>query len=321
MNNKITVIVPVYNVEKYLRRCVDSLLKQKFSSYEIILVDDGSTDDSGKICDEYQGSNKKIKAIHKENGGLSDARNTGVDKCDTEYIVFVDPDDYVDEDFLSSLWEAKIKYSADIVCSQLIFEFYTGRSKPVMKFEDIITDPTNAQAYTLRSKYSGVSACAKLFKTEYLKKYPYPKGKINEDLRTTYWHLDLASIVAFISKATYHYVQRDESISYATINMATVKESIEVCQDYIKNTGSDEVKQAAVSRIFKLVGEVCQAKDSISSKDRKELQKILRKYKKIALKDTFNSKIDKYKIQFLSGDRVTFWIFRKLQKINRNRYM
>lgn len=321
MNDKITVIVPIYNVEQYLKRCVDSLIRQTYSSYKIILVDDGSTDNCSKICDAYQSLSKKIKVIHKKNGGLSDARNAGINECDTEYVVFVDSDDYVDEDFLASLWEAKIKYSADIVCSQLIFEFDTGKSKPVMKFEDIITDAKHAQVYTLHSRYSGVSACAKLFKTEYLKKYPYPKGKFNEDLYTTYWHLELASIVAFIDKATYHYVQRNNSICYADINMETIKQSIEVCQNYIKNTEFNEIKRAAVNRIFKLVGELCQVQGRISAGNRKKLQKILRDYKKVALEDTYNTKIDKLKIWLLSGNVVTFWMFRKLQTINKNRYI
>lgn len=95
---KISIIVPVYNVEKYLRKCIDSILNQTFKDFELILIDDGSTDESGKICDEYNLKDNRIKVIHKENGGLSSARNAGLDIAQGEYIGFVDSDDWIESD-------------------------------------------------------------------------------------------------------------------------------------------------------------------------------------------------------------------------------
>ena len=96
MNELVSIIVPVYNVEKYIKKCVDSLITQTYSNLEIILVNDGSPDNSGKICDEYAQSDSRIKVIHKANGGLSDARNTGIDIAEGQYIFFLDSDDWID---------------------------------------------------------------------------------------------------------------------------------------------------------------------------------------------------------------------------------
>ena len=122
---EISVIVPVYKVEKYLKRCVNSILNQDFEDYEIILVDDGSPDGCPAICDEYAKLYAKISVIHKKNGGLSDARNIAVAQSKGEYIVFIDSDDYVDSNHLSSLWDAMVKNDADMSCSPPIIEYET----------------------------------------------------------------------------------------------------------------------------------------------------------------------------------------------------
>ncbi len=112
---KISVIIPVYNVENYLRECVDSVLNQTFSDYEIILVDDGSTDISGKICDKYAVKDDRVNVIHKKNGGLSNARNVGLKKAVGEYIYFLDSDDYIKTDALEKLYNTAISEKADVV--------------------------------------------------------------------------------------------------------------------------------------------------------------------------------------------------------------
>lgn len=112
---KISVIVPVYNVENYLRACIDSILNQTFTDFEIILVDDGSPDDSGRICDEYSSNESRIYTIHKKNGGLASARNAGIDAALGEYITFVDSDDFVDIDYLMNYYNAFNNYDVDIV--------------------------------------------------------------------------------------------------------------------------------------------------------------------------------------------------------------
>ena len=114
----ISVIVPVYKVEKFLDRCINSIIQQTFTNLEIILVDDGSPDRSGEICDEWKMKDKRIRVIHKENGGLSDARNKGLDVATGDYVAFIDSDDWIDPDMFQLLYDATQKYQADIAeCS------------------------------------------------------------------------------------------------------------------------------------------------------------------------------------------------------------
>jgi glycosyltransferase involved in cell wall biosynthesis len=121
--SKISVIIPVYNTEKYLQECIDSVLSQTFTDFECILVDDGSPDNSGKICDEYAKKDKRIRVIHKENGGVSSARNAGLDIAQGEWIIFVDSDDWVDEKYLEFLYDNAIKNNVDVsICGVNVFE-------------------------------------------------------------------------------------------------------------------------------------------------------------------------------------------------------
>ena len=113
----ISVIVPIYKVEQYLRQCVDSILNQTHSALEVILVDDGSPDGSGKICDEYAARDSRVRVIHKKNGGLSDARNAGIDIAQGDYIAFVDSDDWLEPDTYESMLAAMEKYQAKLVCA------------------------------------------------------------------------------------------------------------------------------------------------------------------------------------------------------------
>ena len=114
MDKLISVIVPIYNVEEYLNECVDSILNQTYKNLEIILVDDGSTDKSGIICDDYAKIDSRIKVIHKKNGGLSDARNVGIDRALGEFIIFIDSDDYIDHSMCEILLAYASKYDVDI---------------------------------------------------------------------------------------------------------------------------------------------------------------------------------------------------------------
>lgn len=115
MNKLVSVIVPVYNVEKYLERCINSIIQQSYNNLEIILIDDGSTDASGKICDEYKEKDDRIIVIHKENGGLSDARNAGIKIFTGEYVTFIDSDDYVSKNMVSNMLDILEKSSCRIV--------------------------------------------------------------------------------------------------------------------------------------------------------------------------------------------------------------
>ena len=183
----ISVIIPVYNVEKYLRRCLDSVIAQTYQNLEIICVDDGSIDDSGKICDQYAVRDARIKVIHQENQGLSAARNRGLDAAEGEYIAFVDSDDYILEDMYKKMLDKLLDYSVDLCVCQWQYEFSDGRQ--VVKKKNI-APPIYGRKTSLefaRFLYRGnyengvvVAAWNKLYRRALLDTIHF-EGRIHED--------------------------------------------------------------------------------------------------------------------------------------------
>ena len=215
---EISVIVPVYNVEAYLDRCVRSLLKQTYKNMKIILVDDGSTDQCPSMCDKYSNDYKNIIALHKINGGLSDARNYGVKFADTEWIVFVDSDDYVEPEYIETLVNLKSKYNAQMVITRTCRENEDGTGKPIHKhFKSYLADKKTA----LYQVYSGMnvnwSAYGKLLSRRVLQKFPFPQGYY-EDCACMYKIInELNKIVIADYEHNYHYIQREGSILSSTL--------------------------------------------------------------------------------------------------------
>ncbi len=213
MNELISVIVPVYNVEQYLNKCIENIISQTYSNIEIFLVDDGSTDSSGIICDKFLSIDKRIKVIHKNNGGLSDARNVALDVINGAYVTFIDSDDFVDENYIEYLYNLAKKYDADIsICSYKVVS-----EKSIIKIKDgkyIETLMTQKEAIfeLLSSKKFSNSAWAKLYKTSLFKDVRYPVGKIFEDVATTYKLFFKSKIIAYGNKPLYNYLIRNGSI-------------------------------------------------------------------------------------------------------------
>ena len=217
----ISVIVPIYKVEKYLPRCVDSIINQTFADIEIILVNDGSPDRCGQICDNYALHENRIKVIHKENGGLSEARNVGIKLAKGEYITFVDSDDYIASNMLEHLMSRLKQYNADIVqCGFLkVYEDEAKSIKNTGSEEECGTDIvlTGIEAledYFATESYVAEMACAKLYKISLFKEtgITYPVGRIHEDTFTTYKMFCYSKIVVFSTKRLYYHLQRDDSI-------------------------------------------------------------------------------------------------------------
>ncbi len=220
MHVDISVVIPIYNVEKYLRKCVDSVLNQTISNYEIILVDDGSPDGCPAICDAYAAKYPNVIALHKANGGLSDARNYGVQHASADYVVFVDSDDYVDPKYLESLWKLHVKYGVDIAVQGIRRETESG--KPLNTIESSVEHalaPEDALARMLIGKEIGIFAVGKLYPKAFLLNTPFPAGKLHEDIFTTYLLLDQGTKVAIGQGSHYHYVIRDGSILTANFSI------------------------------------------------------------------------------------------------------
>lgn len=252
MNPKISVIVPVYNVAEYLPRCMDSLLSQTYKNFEIILVDDGSPDDCPVLCDKYEKEYKFIHTIHKENGGLSDARNAGMQIANGEYVTFVDSDDYVNPLYLELLVDG-IEGGANIsVCD--FKEVYDGKSEQKLKIEQINIDVLEAKdglIEILYQKFHDVAAWGILLPYDLAKKYPFPKGKLFEDLYTTYHFYLESNHVAFIRAPLYYYFQRKDSIMTRR-NDAFIKDLMEASNLLVKAcTGQGKnIERAAKNKRF-----------------------------------------------------------------------
>ncbi|MBO7550895.1 MAG: glycosyltransferase family 2 protein [Fibrobacter sp.] len=213
MTHLVSIIVPIYKVEPYLRRCLDSIVNQTYTNLEIILVDDGSPDDCPQICDEYAARDKRIVVIHKENGGLSDARNAGLDICKGEYISFVDSDDWVENEYILCLVENALSTNSDItiVNHDLVWDNHQLKSEP---FESCIIDDKKAFRKIILSQtiHLGIS-CGKLYKKRLFKDIRFPKGKIHEDDFTSYKLIYEANRICCIDRVLYHYYQRQDSIT------------------------------------------------------------------------------------------------------------
>ena len=207
MEPLISVIVPVYKVEKYLGRCVESLLSQTYENTEIILVDDGSPDNCPALCDAYADKYEKIRVIHQENKGLSGARNTGIDHAKGEYLAFVDSDDKWSPYFLESLYKALKEHDADI--SQCRWEYMHGDEikeayNPDAKCECFTGREMLSNLYIQTGAYY-VVAWNKLYKKELFEEIRYPEGRIHEDEATTYKLFDKAEKCVFVDNALYGY--------------------------------------------------------------------------------------------------------------------
>lgn len=218
----ISIIVPVYNVEEYLPRCVESILAQTYKNLEIILVDDGSTDHCGSICDAYKEKDSRIKVIHKPNGGLSDARNAGLDQMSGEYVTCIDSDDFVSPFFVSNLWEALETNQCDIASSWFI-EYYSAQIVPASQIVDIRkVEILTKNEYFERLLYQDgveISAWGKLYKSSFFKNVKYPVGKLYEDVPTTYKLIEQAKKIAVIPNIDYYYYQRENSIAQSKFSI------------------------------------------------------------------------------------------------------
>lgn len=211
-NDLISIIIPVYKVEEYLEKCIESVLKQTYTNLQIILVDDGSPDNCGKICDEYAKKDPRIEVIHKVNGGLSDARNVGIAKAKGKYIGFVDSDDYIKEDMYEILINLIKEYDADVsICN--LYDVIDGK-------EYIRNNENGIQEYSrleilkevLLDKNIQSYAWNKLYKKELFDEIKYPIGKKYEDIGTTFYVFEKCNKIVVTSKPEYYYLKRSDSL-------------------------------------------------------------------------------------------------------------
>ena len=213
-NDTISIVVPIYNVENYLEECIDSLISQTYSNLEILLIDDGSTDNSGKIADDYMKKDERIKVFHKKNGGLSDARNYGIIRAKGKYICFIDSDDYVNKHFVSKLYQLITKENS--IVSVIGYQKFTNESE----ITDYAQEEKNITVFTkedglnqlFKTDGFGNYAWNKLYLKELFDDVKYPINKKMEDLGTTYKILMKCDKIPYQPSQYYYYYQREGSI-------------------------------------------------------------------------------------------------------------
>ena len=213
---KISVVVPVYKVEPYLRRCVDSILNQSFHDFELILVDDGSPDNCGAICDEYASRDPRVHVIHQENGGLSAARNAGIEwsfaNSDSQWFAFIDSDDWIHRDYLKFLLGAAEDSGADVAVCSL---YWTDRNCEDPAYENIRWLLLESETAFAEHYEKCVSACNKVFKKELFSGIQFPLGRLYEDAFVTHRLVLSADRVAVFREGLYYYYSNQESITRA----------------------------------------------------------------------------------------------------------
>lgn len=205
----ISIIVPVYNVEKYIKRCVHSLQKQTYGNIEIILIDDGSMDKSAKICDDFSNMDSRIKTIHKKNGGLSDARNVGIEQAKGKYLAFIDSDDYIESSMIKELYELAERKKCQITIANMKRIYEDG------KIESFYEPEKKEKCYEGNLKFETLkqpSVCNKLFAAELFKTVRFPKGKFYEDTFIYHELVYKAKRIGITGKQGYWYFAREGSI-------------------------------------------------------------------------------------------------------------
>ncbi len=216
MNNSfISIIVPVYNVENYIRECLDSILSQTISNFELILVDDGSTDNSGKICEEYQEKDARIKVFHKENGGLSSARNKGIDEAKGEYFCFVDSDDTIRPDYLDTLYTVITSDDSDLAVCDIEAPRLAGAEFKEKRAFKMTATEAKKWLYDDRTREYVLMVVAwnKMYSSRIFKGVRYPNGRLHEDEFLIGPVLSKCDCISFIPERLYFYRENESGIT------------------------------------------------------------------------------------------------------------
>lgn len=253
MNPLITIIVPVYNIEKYIVKCIESILKQTINDIEVILVDDESTDNSGKICDRYALIDKRVKVIHQSNKGLSGARNSGIDIARGKYIGFVDGDDYIYPDMFEAL--VKLLEHNNVDCACCGYDYFDENKNAIEKIHRnnklYFMNNKDAIERMFFTKYYQCYAWNKLWKREMFNKIRYPEGKVFEDICTTYELFKECNNIVFMQSSKYIYRIRSGSITNqkASIKDLQLIEAINYVIEDIKCNYQHQYKRTLVGYI------------------------------------------------------------------------
>lgn len=261
MSELISVIMPVYNVEIYLSKCLKSVINQTYENLEIILVDDGSSDKSGQICDEFAIYDKRIMVIHQENRGISDARNRALDEINGEYVVFIDSDDCVGKFYVQNLYFLAKKYSVNIAITSFCLNFKYLNECEITHEKVLIHSSKQCLKNMFYDRFYGHYVCHKIYKSEIFKYIRFPKGKIYEDIAISPELLKKVQKIAFCNVKDYFYRRHRNSLTGANFNINEL-DFINIYENLKLNCADNELKNAIIcSQTNILLAYICKVND------------------------------------------------------------
>lgn len=308
----ISVIVPVYKVEPYLARCIDSILAQTFTDFELILIDDGSPDNCGKICDEYSQKSNRIQVIHKENDGLSSARNAGIDwafaNSNSQWITFIDSDDWIHPQYLELLLSGANSTHTDICICE-----YTKTSKlsDFEKINNFNTQELTPEDLFVNHHVTSVIACCKLYKKSCFENIRYPLGKLHEDEYTTYKILFEKSSISYLEEPLYFYFTNSNSImnsEWSPKRLDAIKAYEEQIAYFRKSGHKEALVKAERQLLWYVVAQIENTEKSdeynfLASKLKKELRVYLKEFK-IEANLSMSNGYDFYKVAYPTTTKI-----------------
>lgn len=294
---KVSVVVPIYNMENYLKRSMCTLVEQTYLNYEVLLIDDGSTDESGKLCDLYELEYPRlVKVIHKENGGLSSARNTGILHASGEYVIFPDPDDWVDRNYIEELVKIQKKYQCDLAVTGYFVEFEKKSIQTNLKQKLVKMNSKEAVKSLFRLPCMGGFAWNKLYCLDIIRNNKLgflDDVGTTEDLDFAYRYLKYCNTVMFSPETrTYHYYQRegaatDNKFSFKKLEAIYTYEKIllDNCDSEIKDIAKEEICNTAINLLWMYCNTEVQDKEVL-----RKIKLYLREYFYVYLKSKAYSK-------------------------------
>ncbi|MGN0500557.1 MAG: glycosyltransferase family 2 protein [Ruminococcus sp.] len=321
----ISVVVPVYKVEEYLNRCVDSILHQTFTDFEIILVDDGSPDNCGKICDEYAKKDNRITVIHKSNGGLSDARNAGIEwafqNSNSEWITFIDSDDWVHKDYLKLLYKAVKDNNVDVSVCRYVET--TGEDDLKIQDDESFVKLWNPEDFFVQENVNAIVAWGKLYRKNLWKDIRYPYGRIHEDEFTTYKLLFQNDKIAVVDKVMYYYYTNPNGIMGKKWNpkRLDVIDAFESRSTFFKENGYNKAYEVNINILTMLYHGAftrLSQSDDIENKNKyiKIIRKRFNKQYKMFKKDTLVNK-DQLEFVYATISPVRCYIYTHIKALIR----
>lgn len=288
MEELISIIIPIYRVEKYLKECIDSVINQTYKNLEVILVNDGSPDNCGNMCDEYARKDKRVKVIHKKNGGLSDARNHGIDMATGKYITFIDSDDYVDLKYIEKLYDSIKKNNTKISQCNIL---KVNDKKEIIEKVGYSENNVKSGKELIKDIYyehwaENIVVWNKMYSIELFEKIKYPVGKIHEDEYVTYKILYYIDKVSIVNEYLYCYRQNDNSITGKKFNIQRldVLEAFEERLTFFEEKNEKELYELTLKAYLeKLVRCYMQMKKYIEETKSMEIE-LIKKYRKNYIK-------------------------------------